>query len=122
MRPGARRGFDQNKLRPNTLTSGGPQRRVPTVPELERELGRKRETRNLLVTPECTAQRKQFRALKVEENNLKLQIGGLLKTNEELGFKCKPHREDLQKAVVDIPEARLEVEASRVRFEARPPC
>lgn len=89
---------------------------VPQLPKFESEFARLRETVKLLLTPEREARYTQLKLLENHENTLKLKIGGLLKSREDFGFKCKPHREGLDAADGEIKTARFEVEGSRVEL------
>ncbi len=89
---------------------------LPLLPELERELSRVRETLNLLLDDDRKARHQKLKLLEDHENTLKLKIGGLLKTREDFGFKCKPHREGIESAAADIKTLNFEVQASRVEL------
>ena len=87
---------------------------LPHLAELERKLSRVRETLNLLLDDDRKARHQKLKLLEDHENTLKLKIGGLLKTREDFGFKCKPHREGIETANEDIKRLNFEVQASRV--------
>ncbi len=89
---------------------------LPQLPQLEAELGRVRETINLLITPELEARQKRLNELETDQRKLNEAIGNLRGRNEGFNLKARPLREQMEAAEEDAREFRLEVEESRVRL------
>jgi chromosome segregation ATPase len=92
---------------------------LPQLPELEADLGRARETINLLMTPEREARQKRLKELEAEKTTLDRKVGSLLKSKEEFSLRTKPHHEAIDSAQEEIQAARFSVEASRVELSRR---
>lgn len=92
---------------------------LPQLPDLESQLGRTRETINLLLTPERENRQKHLQNLEHQKTALDRKVGSLLKAKEEFGFHARPHLEAIEIAAEDIRAAKLTVEASRVELSRR---
>lgn len=92
---------------------------LPQLPELESQLGRTRETINLLLTPERENRQKQLQDLEGQKTSLDRKVGSLLKAKEEFSLHTKPHLDAIDLATEEIRTAKLNVEASRVELSRR---
>jgi hypothetical protein len=92
---------------------------LPQLPELEANLGRVRETINLLMTPEREARQKRLNELKNSEKDLLAKVAVLTERKNNFELTTCPEREGLARAEQDSQAARLEVEANRVELGRR---
>ena len=89
---------------------------LPQLPQLESDLGRARETINLLMTPEREARQTKLKELEDQKTILDRKVGSLLKSKEEFSLRTKPHREAIESAEEEIQSAGLAVESNRVEL------
>lgn len=89
---------------------------LPQLPEREAELGRVRETINLLSTPERAARQSKLKSLEDQKTEMDRKVGSLLQSQLGFGLRTKPHREGVEAANQEIETARLNVEASHVEL------
>ncbi|MCW5559960.1 MAG: hypothetical protein KIT22_19250, partial [Verrucomicrobiae bacterium] len=89
------------------------------LPGWEVDLGRARETLELLLTPERQQRLDRLRALEAERTQLDRKLGSLQKSKEEFGLKAQPLRDGLAQAEEKARDSRLAVEASRVDLGRR---
>lgn len=94
---------------------------LPLLPGLEADLGRTRETLNLLLTPERQQRLERLRTLEAERSQLDRKLGSLLRAKQEFGFKAQPLRDALAQAEEKARDGRLSVEESRVDLSRRFP-
>ncbi len=92
---------------------------LPLLPELEADLGRVRETINLLMTTEREARQKRLNELKINEKGILAKVAVLTERKNNFELTTRPEREGLARAQQDSQSARLEVEANRVEFGRR---
>ena len=92
---------------------------LPQLPQLEADLGRVRETINLLMTPEREARQKRLKKLKKTEKEILAKVAVLTERKNNFELTTRPEREGLARAEQDSQAARLEVEASRVELGRR---
>lgn len=92
---------------------------LPRLPEWEAELGRVRETINLLSTPERAARQARLKELEDQKTALDRKIGSLLQAQSGFELRARPHREAVQTASDEIERERLNLEASRVELSRR---
>jgi uncharacterized protein YPO0396 len=92
---------------------------LPQLPQLDAELGRIRETINLLMTPERESQQKRLKDLEEQEKQLVGKIATLKKSKEDFNLRTKPHVEAIEAAEEEIQALRLNVESNRVDLSRR---
>ncbi len=92
---------------------------LPQLPEREAELGRVRETINLISTPEREARQTKLKSLEDQKTEMDRTVGSLLQSQLGFGLRTKPHREGVEAANEEIETARLNVEESHVELGRR---
>lgn len=92
---------------------------LPQLPQHEAELGRIRETINLLMTPEREAQQKRLRDLENQEKQLVGKIANLKKSKEEFNLRTKPHIDGIEAAEKEIQLLHPNVVSNRVDLSRR---
>lgn len=92
---------------------------LPQLSQFESDLGRIRETINLLMTPEREAQQNRLKDLEKQEKQLVGKIANLKKSKEEFNLRTKPHREAIETTEKEIQSLRLNVEGNRVDLSRR---
>ncbi len=89
---------------------------LPQLPEREAELGRVRETINLLSTPERTTRQQRLNELETQQRDALGRVAVLGERNSKFELTTRPERAGLARAEEDVREGRLEVEGSRVEL------
>jgi len=89
---------------------------LPQLPEREAELGRVRETINLLSTPERTARQQRLNELEKQQRDALGRVAVLGERNGKFELTTRPEREGLARAEEDVRDGRLEVEADRIEL------
>lgn len=92
---------------------------LPQLPEFESELGRVRETINLLITPEREARQAKLVELEKQQKEILSKVGALTQSKNNFDLRTRPEREGLVRAELDAQDARLETQASRVELSRR---
>lgn len=92
---------------------------LPDLPAREAELGRIWETLELLMTPERAGRQQRFRELSSQQSLLEQKVGRLLQSREQFSIRARPLRESVEGLAAEVQEARIGVEASRVRLSQR---
>lgn len=89
---------------------------LPQLPEREAELGRVRETINLLSTPERAARQQRLNELEKQQRDALGRVAVLGERNGKFELTTRPEREGLARAEEDVRDGRLEVEADRIEL------
>ena len=89
---------------------------LPQLPEREAELGRVRETINLLSTPERAARQQRLNELEKQQRDALGRVAVLGERNGKFELTTRPEREGLAHAEEDVRDGRLEVEADRIEL------
>jgi hypothetical protein len=86
---------------------------LPQLPKLESELGRVRETIDLLTTPEREARQRRLNELESKRTDVLSRRAVLGERNMTFEIRAKPIRDNLTRAKEDALKSRIDVEASR---------
>ncbi|MEN9574220.1 MAG: hypothetical protein RL514_2075 [Verrucomicrobiota bacterium] len=89
---------------------------LPQLPEREAELGRVRETINLLSTPERAARQQRLNELETQQRAALDRVAVLRERNGKFELTTRPEREGLARAEGDARDGQLNVEASHVEL------
>ena len=89
---------------------------LPQLPQLESDLGRVRETINLLLTPEREARQKRLNELEKNEKKVLAKVTILTERKNRFELTTRPEREGLERATEEAGTARLAVESNRVEL------
>lgn len=92
---------------------------LPQLPQLEMNLGRVRETINLLMTPEREVRQQRLRDLDEQKTQLERKVGALLVSREAFGIRSQPLREAIESAERDLQNVQLDVQKSGVELSRR---